>query len=231
VLYTRQQFIAISGSVTTTGRKERRGKFSWTSPTVNSRETVKYLLVYIGGASYAFDTDAMSSHLPAMPLEVLRRIVLFAISNEPGPPKEFHSLLLTCKSMSKLNTADMYYGIFAAKFEIETPLRRLGNSVLQREAGTELRRRFSMLKRLRSGTINEESINEDLWTAYMMLEDVCRGSRGLQQLKWAKLPEFLDEYIRDRLYEASNENNGWPIINERNSLAVALSWLCLSEGQ
>lgn len=166
-----------------------------------------------------------------MPLEVLKRIVVFAISNEPGPPREYYSLLLTCKSMSKLDTADIYYEIFAVKFEIETPLQRLGKSVLQREAGTELRRRFSMLKRLRSGTINKDSINEDLWIAYMMLEDVCRGSKCLRQLKWAKLPEFLDAYIRDRLYEAASENDGWPIINERNSLAIALSWLCLSEGQ
>lgn len=193
---------------------------------------VKYiLLIYIDGASYAFDTDVMTSPLPAMPLEVLRRIVLCATDNNPGPPKEFYSLLLTCKSMLKLNVGEVHYEIFAAKFEVQTPLRRLGKSILQREAGGELRRRFSMLKRIRSCTINEDSINEDLWVAFIMLEDVCLGARSLGQLKWAKLPEFLDGYLRNRLYETSNKNDGWPIINERNSLVIALSWLCLNEGQ
>src|SRR6266550_3411143 len=146
----------------------------------------------------------MTSALPAMPLEVLRRIVLCATDNNPGPPKEFYSLLLTCKSMLKLDVGEVHYGIFAAKFETQTPLKRLGKSILQREAGRELRRRFSMLKRIRSCTINEDSIgiNEDLWVAFIMLEDVCLGSKSLEQLKWAKLPEFLDEYLRNRLYEA-----------------------------
>ncbi|KAK2460389.1 hypothetical protein APHAL10511_007554 [Amanita phalloides] len=174
----------------------------------------------------------MSSSLPSMPPEVLRRIVLHAIGNdEPGPPKEFLSILLTCKSMLELNTGDLHCCIFASKFEIWSPLRRLGASVLKRETIAELRRRFSMLKRVRNGTVDDNSIVEVLWIAYTMLEDIGLGSRSLRQLEWAKFPDFLGDYIQNKLYEESGNNDGWPKINERNSLAIALSWYCLNEGQ
>ncbi|KAF8626687.1 hypothetical protein AX15_004771 [Amanita polypyramis BW_CC] len=172
----------------------------------------------------------MPPSLPSMPLEVLRRIALFAIGdNQPGPPGELYSLLLTCKSMLKLNAKDLHYAVFAAKFEAHSPLRRLGKSLLKQQTILELRRRFAMLKRIRSGYIDESSITEALWLAYTILEDISVGSKGYQQLVWAKFPKFLDNYLRSRLYEGAERCDGWPVMNERNSLAITLSWFCLTE--
>ncbi|KAF8628574.1 hypothetical protein AX17_005970 [Amanita inopinata Kibby_2008] len=175
----------------------------------------------------------MTAQLSAMPPEVLRRVALYAIDDDvPGPPKEIHALLLTCKSLYRLlgmNAGDFNYGVFTQKFDIHSPLRRLGKSVVKEQAGAELRRRFNVLKRIRSGSVNDGSIMETLWVAYTMLEDISTGTKCLGQLKWARLPKFLDQFIHTRLYERSEENDGWPILNARNSLVMALSWLCLDK--
>ena len=174
----------------------------------------------------------MSPNLLEMPTEVLKRVALYAIGdNEPGPPKELYSLLLTSKSLLKLSTEEFYYHVLFAKFEMQSPLRRLGESVLKQQATAELRRRFEMLKKMRSGSITDDSVTEVLWVAYTMLEDVGLGTKNLRQLIWANLPDFLDDYLRNRLYEGCETNGGWPLLSESNSLAIALSWLCLNEGQ
>ena len=167
-----------------------------------------------------------------MPTEVLKRVALYAIGdNEPGPPKEFYSLLLTSKSLLKLSTEEFHYRVLLAKFEMQSPLRRLGESVLKQQATTELRRRFEILKNMRSGSITDDLVTEALWMAYTMLEDVGLGTKNLCQLTWANLHDFLNDYLRNRLYEGCEMNDGWPLLSESNSLAIALSWLCLNTGQ
>ncbi|PFH48854.1 hypothetical protein AMATHDRAFT_5434 [Amanita thiersii Skay4041] len=163
-----------------------------------------------------------------MPPEIMRRIALYAIDNGvPGPPKEFYSLILTCKALHRLlatGPGDFYYRMFTQKFDERSPLRRLGKRALKEQAGSELRRRFNALKRIRQSCLDDTSLTETLWIAYTMVEDVSQINR--QQLLWARLPIFLDEYVRNRLYEGSEAFGGWPLLNERNSLAIALLWLC-----
>lgn len=59
----------------------------------------------------------------------------------------------------------------------------------------------------------------------MLMED---DGKNRCQLDAAGLPDFVDRFVRERLYEKSVE--GWPAENEVNSLAIWLLWLTATEG-
>lgn len=163
------------------------------------------------------------------PLEVLQKIVQYASLASPlGPPTELASLLLTCRSLHIMiypNCGDFYLNIFAQKFDINGPISRLGYGTVRDHAQLELHRRFSALKLFKEEHVDHPELTEALWIAYVMLSDCEDNSR---QLLWAGLPSFLGVFIRKHLYRGADSNHGWPILNPRNSLALALSWLLCS---
>lgn len=165
------------------------------------------------------------------PPEVLQKIVLFAGRDTPlGPPGELYCLLLTCRTLHcflTLNSSKLYARIFAQKFDIKVPANRLGNA-LQDHANVELRRRFTALQCFRRGRVDDEFLPQAFWIAYfMMLENEGLNS---MQLRWAGLPTLVNRFLQRHLHEGSVQNNGWPVENETNSLAIALLWLLSSQG-
>jgi hypothetical protein len=172
----------------------------------------------------------MSASLLDAPPEILQKIVLFAGTDTPvGPPTELHCLLLTCKTSHRfltLNSSDPYTQILEQKFDIEGPMGLLGNS-LQESSNVELRRRFTALQCFKRGRVDDPFLQQAFWIAYLMMRD----DRGLnsRQLHWAGLPTLL-EMCLPKYLQGSAQNNGWPLENELNSLAIALSWLLSSQG-
>ncbi|RDB17638.1 hypothetical protein Hypma_001087 [Hypsizygus marmoreus] len=164
--------------------------------------------------------------------EVFDRIVLFTIADTPlGPPRALLSLSLICRASHRLlsrGSSKLHVSIFAQKFDVKAPLARLGLSVFQHNAPLELRRRFSALKVFRGGDVNDPSLTEAFWVAYQMFEDSDTSQKNFKQLLCAGLLQFLNVFLRECLYQGSEENHGWPLPNERNSLAVALFWLSSS---
>ncbi len=116
------------------------------------------------------------------------------------------------------------------KFDIEAPLRRLGEEQLRSSVlADELRKRCEALKRIRQLEIAGPNTPSDLWLAYLMfLEHDDKNARQL--IDWANIRSFVMHYVQARLYENSQENHGWPVENDSNALAVWILWHASDEG-
>ena len=62
-----------------------------------------------------------------------------------------------------------------------------------------------------------------------MIMDQDTSQKNIQQLVRAGFPAFLDSYLLDHLYE--DDENGWPVMSERNSLALTLAWYLASDSE
>jgi hypothetical protein len=60
------------------------------------------------------------------------------------------------------------------------------------------------------------------------LED---DGKNMAHLISAQLVPFVKRFLRTRLYEGSDQNHGWPLQTETNSLAVTLFWLTSSQSR
>ncbi|KDR78266.1 hypothetical protein GALMADRAFT_65132 [Galerina marginata CBS 339.88] len=176
----------------------------------------------------------MATTIADIPSEILQKIALFATVGSPlGPPKELLNLLLTCRTfrdcLSAENAGELYYVVFSSKFDARGPLYRLSPTVVREHAPLEMRRRFSAIKIFKRRLFDHPRLTEALWVAYLMVEDSDTSQKNVKQLLSAGVPSFLDLLLRRRLYEGSADNQGWPIMNERISLAIALSWTLASQ--
>ncbi|KAJ7092488.1 hypothetical protein B0H15DRAFT_175999 [Mycena belliarum] len=163
--------------------------------------------------------------------EVLRAIVLHAVHAAPraGPPREWYSLVLCCRALRRaLDTPAMHALLFAQKFHVPVDACRL----LHAHAKPEMARRFAALKTFRRGARcfdDTAGFTDALWVAYVMLRAEEPRQMSVGHLLWAGLPELLLLFLRRRLNHGAEENNGWPLCNETNSLVIALMWLLSSE--
>lgn len=177
----------------------------------------------------------MTVHSPIleMPQEILQKIALYAIDDSPlGPPRELHSLLLTCKTFNKYLSpqiaSELYFSVFDQQFDALAPQCRLGHQVARENTALELSRRFSALRISRTPFFDDHSLTEALWTAYLMVNDQDTSQKNIRQLVRAGFPTFLDSYLLDHLYD---DQNGWPVMSEQNSLALALAWYLASDSE
>lgn len=175
----------------------------------------------------------MPTSLLDAPPEILQRIALFAILSAPlGPPRDLYNLSQLCRKAHRIlsgNCPEFYADILAQKFDAPAIIRRFGISAFQENAKIELQRRFAALDIFRKGRLDDPSLTEAFWIAYLMLEeDSTTSLKNVKQLRWANLPAFLDSFFQKRLYKGSVTNNGWPLPNVVNSLAIVLFWLLSS---
>ena len=171
-----------------------------------------------------------------IPQEILQKIAFYAIHGSPlGPPRELHNLLLTCKTfnscLSPQNASELYCSVFDQQFDALAPKYRLGQSVVRENTALELSRRFLALKIPKTTSFDDYSLTEALWIAYLMVEDQDTSQKNIQQLVRAGFPAFLDSYLLNHLYDGAADNKGWPVMTERNSLALALAWNLASDSE
>lgn len=164
--------------------------------------------------------------------EVLQKILIHATATSfNGPPKEWFNLVLTCRYFRdclSCNSGQLSSTIFAQKFDIAAPVRRLGEAAVRSTAKLEMQRRFGAMGIFRNRRLDDASLTEAFWIAFLMWEDSGGSQKNIKQLLNAGLSSFLELFLRERLYLGADTNNGWPFANERNSLAVALLWLTAS---
>ncbi|KAJ6554483.1 hypothetical protein B0H19DRAFT_1377351 [Mycena capillaripes] len=175
-----------------------------------------------------FGLDSMAISLLSASPEVLRDIVLHAVGTL-GPPREWYSLVLCCQTFRRqLDTPAIHALLFAKKFHVPADVYHL----LPAQAKTEMQRRFSALKFLKRGSPclgDLASLTDALWIAYVMLRAEEPRRMNVDQLLWAGLPDLLLLFLQQRLTDGAENNHGWPLCNETNSLAMALTWLLSSE--
>ncbi|KAJ7222214.1 hypothetical protein GGX14DRAFT_662887 [Mycena pura] len=170
----------------------------------------------------------MVSSLLSLSSEALRNIVLYA-EGALGPPHGWYTLVRCSKALRlRLDVPAMHALLFARKFEVPTGVCHL----LLTHAKLEMQRRFTTLNFFRRGVQCMDdclAFTDALWVAYVMLEADGPRQMNVDQLLWAGLPELLLLYLKRRLNDGAENNHGWPLCNETNSLVIALMWLLSSE--
>ncbi|KAI5119711.1 hypothetical protein M0805_001425 [Coniferiporia weirii] len=163
--------------------------------------------------------------LLSVPYEVLIRIALeTACIDVLGPPVHLPALFATSRLCSTLaRSVDLLASIFKAKFDISAPRRRVGPiAVLSRNLAVQLKRYCITLKRIRAGDVYAATLEEDLWSAYLMMTETD-GKNAVQLIEYANLPAFANRFVRARLLE-NILPSGWPVESTVNSLALWLLW-------
>ncbi|KAF9225151.1 hypothetical protein BS17DRAFT_871950 [Gyrodon lividus] len=171
-----------------------------------------------------------SSSLCRLPLEILERVVLELDDDPTSPPSVTLPLLLTCKRFYQFlgckTNNHLYAQFFRARFDGSAAARRLGELATNAPSlSFQLRSYCTALKCIRAGDIHADDIVQTFWSCFSMMME--NDGKNRCQLESAGLPDFVDRFIRERLYE--NSENGWPAENEVNSLAMWLLWFTTTE--
>ncbi|KAF8552044.1 hypothetical protein OG21DRAFT_1511976 [Imleria badia] len=164
--------------------------------------------------------------------------IAFYLAVDPllGPPVNFLSLLLTCRTfynqLSIANNSALYARIFHCKFDCEAIERRLSPRWTSAPyLARELRSRFIALQHIKHRNPSLRSDREALWKAYLMLlED--DGRNAMQLLGWANLPDWVLGVVALRSFPLST-STGQSMSHlsdpEGLSLAVWLLWMTSSK--
>ncbi|KAJ2914010.1 hypothetical protein MD484_g6406, partial [Candolleomyces efflorescens] len=184
--------------------------------------------------------------LDVVPQEILEHIACFLATDQVlGPPSHLTPLLLANRKinarLSIKENPHFYAVVFSRKFDVGTAKRRLGDEALSSEVlAGELKRRFSLLKRIRSrkdclvepgsGQRPDDILDDILVTSYLMVLE-NDGNNKPQLLQYAQ----LDKWLKDYLFHADGasgtvqrvRSGNYPLTSARASLAMWLLWFFL----
>ncbi|GLB43740.1 putative imidazolonepropionase activity [Lyophyllum shimeji] len=181
-------------------------------------------------------------YLRRLPLEIFDAIALELTALEPvGPPSILLPLMLTCKALHALlvpqTNPALYARVFRQKFDVAAVTRRAFRPT-PIQCVDQMHQYFAALRVFRRRDLypaaapGEEMLDIDVEAALqigvvMMLED--DGKNAMQLVQWGHADEFVDSFVRTRLYEDAEENDGWPLESSRNAHALWLMWLLTTE--
>jgi hypothetical protein len=181
-----------------------------------------------------------------LPQEMLENIAFFSATvTDVGPPSGLPSLLLSCRNIYRRLSPEanphLWARIFQHNFDTRAAIRRLGPQIATPVTlAKELRKRFIYLKRIRARTdsrvrtpSDSQTLGELLWFAYLMILE--NDGKNIKQLRdYAGMEQWLMEYWFDddgaSLASKVLSEDGWPLENEHNSLAMWLFWFLLRPG-
>jgi hypothetical protein len=203
---------------------------------------------------------AQQSRLCSLPLEIIDSIAFELTALTPlGPPSSLIPLLLTShhllSSLSSKTNPALYVRIFKHKFDVSAVERRAFKPS-HVQCIEQMMYYCRAMKVLRRGDVHacprrraapgeevdpvhdpspddvsgdDNDAHDAMTIAFMMmLEDDGRNSRQL--VEWAHADVFAEKYVRERLYEGREDNDGWPVENEGNCCAMWLMWMLTTEG-
>ncbi|KAI0320061.1 hypothetical protein OF83DRAFT_1053867 [Amylostereum chailletii] len=176
----------------------------------------------------------ISPYLPVSPLllipqELLQNIALeLVLANPLGPPALLLPLLFTCRhiynALAYKHNNGFYRDIFIGMFDITAAKRRFGPKALHsRNLANQLRIYCSSLQRIRQGDIYAPTVLGDFWELLFLAFE--NDGKNHAQLEWAGLGAFVDRFVRTRLMEG--QQDGWPVDEPINCLALWLLWLTM----
>ncbi|KAG8997876.1 hypothetical protein FRB94_002926 [Tulasnella sp. JGI-2019a] len=200
----------------------------------------------------------MRATLNTVPFEVLQQIAIKTVGNhQSGPPNCIYSLLLTCRSLNdslSFDSNSLFYAyVFDVQFDTAALTRRYPPERLTAvHRAHELRRRWTLLKEIRSvtilsannvglgiqmwgtpatdmaGTYTYQEKLSHAWLAYMLITE----SDGLnwQQLEWASIIEWIRLFMFydiDKVSKQAQSTGSLPPTDEFRSVGMWLWWLSL----
>jgi hypothetical protein len=175
-----------------------------------------------------------NSPLCTVPVEILEKLALeVALTDICGSTATLTPLLCSCKYINSVlsfgSSNALYARILKSKFDVCAPRRRFGDHIMENEIlAHQLRKYCITLRRIRHGDIFSPYVLEVFWTAFLMLLD--NDGKNMCQLACVGLDDFVDRFVRTRVYESRWQNNGWPAENPANALALWLLWMMTTQG-
>ncbi|KAG2141086.1 hypothetical protein DEU56DRAFT_283244 [Suillus clintonianus] len=168
-----------------------------------------------------------SSTLCNLPAEIFENIVLELISTSPIVP-----LLQTCKQINHIlafpKNSHLYSRVFHHRFDSAASARRLGTRTHHsRHLAHQLVWYSSALKCIRRGDIYDHAVLDAFWACFALMSE--NDGKNRHHLEAAGLPDFVDEFVRNRLYEDNVSTSGWPNESPINCLALWLLWFTSTE--
>lgn len=174
----------------------------------------------------------MAASLLTTPLELLEHIVLLTTGNNScGPPSVLRTLRLSCRTLNQALSVErnphLYLMLYSDGFDM-SPYRHLPPERLSvPNLKHELKNRYAALQCIRRREFQHPNLAGVLATVYaVLLED---DGRNYEQIIWADLPGFLQQFLQEHLFKGAADNNGWPLENEVNTLVVTLFWFITSD--
>ena len=114
-------------------------------------------------------------------------------------------------------------------FDVGAVSRRLFNP-RDSDLADELQRCCNLLKEIRRADIadtDDSFVDDTLFSAYLLM--LSNDGKNYAQLEHAGLDAYVNKFVKTRLWEGSEENQGWPLDNLINSTALWLMWMTLTK--
>jgi hypothetical protein len=178
------------------------------------------------------------SPLESAPNEIIEEIAFHvALLAFLGPPAALLAFLCVSKRIntviSRENNPRLYARIFARKFDVTAPRRRL-DDINTHDLADELVRRCLVLQHIRRnayprpltpGDPDDGDLREHMWTAYIMFLE-SDGHNARQLIEYARIDRFAQDFVQagGRLHDGADENGGWVVDSEINALGTWLFW-------
>ncbi|KIJ60890.1 hypothetical protein HYDPIDRAFT_28829 [Hydnomerulius pinastri MD-312] len=169
----------------------------------------------------------MSSHLEAIPLDVLTQVAFFTIDGSPIATLDaLLQLMLSSRTLHRLlsirTCPQLYARIFRAQFDLKGHYRRSQQHAKTTSClASELQERRRVLRRIRLGQIVAHHLLDDLWMVYLMLLE--SDALNETHLHAAGVGGWVLRVIQEHQARAGGE-----IDEQVLSLAISVACLVLS---
>nr|GAT50202.1 predicted protein [Mycena chlorophos] len=167
-------------------------------------------------------------HLCSLPLEILELVAFELTCLTPlGPPSALIPLFQTCKHLNRALSRNLllYSQIFKFKFDTSAVLRRCPKPT-PAQYYDQLVLYCTQLHKLR-GQVLADECDDVLFSAYLMMLE--NDGRNAAQLQHAGLDSYLDNFVRNRMWNGRGSAQGWPTDNTANACALWLVWMTTTE--
>ncbi|KAF7317076.1 hypothetical protein HMN09_00442200 [Mycena chlorophos] len=167
-------------------------------------------------------------HLCSLPLEILELVAFELTCLTPlGPPSALIPLFQTCKHLNRALSRNLllYSQIFKFKFDTSAVLRRCPKPT-PAQYYDQLVLYCMQLHKLR-GQVLADECDDVLFSAYLMMLE--NDGRNAAQLQHAGLDSYLDNFVRNRMWNGRGSAQGWPTDNTANACALWLVWMTTTE--
>jgi len=166
-----------------------------------------------------------------LPVEIISQFSFHLLADAPlGPPHALIPIALTCRFWKDIVTSKPFLAkLCRFKFDVG-PINRRSFHPRDRDLADELIRCCRLIQEIRRADVAEtESVVDDtLCAAYILM--LNNDGKNYAQLEHAGLDAYVDKFVRTRLWEGREDNQGWPLDNMNNSLALWLMWMTLTKG-
>ncbi|KAJ8588677.1 hypothetical protein M405DRAFT_819370 [Rhizopogon salebrosus TDB-379] len=168
------------------------------------------------------------SPLCNLPNEILEHIAFELLEQDPTSSTTLIvPLLQTCSHIKDIlsfhNNSHLYSRLFRSAFDDNASARRLGARTHDTpHLAHQLTSYSSALACIRCGDIYDEGVISAFWACFALLTE--NDGKNRPHLEAAGLPDFVDKFVRKRLYEDASSTNGWPQESPINCLALWLLW-------